>query len=416
MQAELIAIGSELVSGRTVNTNAAYLGRRLEELGIPCVRHSAVADLEPLIIERIREALQRSDVILLTGGLGPTFDDLTVACLAQAVERPLVQFPTIVRSIKEFCRRYNRRVTRLALRQALLPRGATALPNPAGTAPGIWLPLHGRIVVAMPGVPHEMRVIMERSVLPRLRRLAGRTVIAGRTLKTTGLVELEIQQVLDTLRIPPQVQCGLYPHLKSVDVRLTVTGATRRDAERTLRRLERALRRRLGDAVYGTDEQTLEEVVGQALLRRRATLAVAESCTGGLIATRITDVPGSSRYFRLGVVAYENAMKTALLDVDARLLARRGAVSPQVARAMAKGARLSAGATYGIGVTGIAGPTGATKTKPAGLVYIALADAARSASKRFLFHGDRLAVKYQASQMALDLLRKWVGGGGRSNQ
>jgi len=426
MHAELLAIGSELTQGHTVNTNAAYLARRLGELGIAVTRQVVVADDRTAIVESLRAALDHSDLVITTGGLGPTFDDLTVEAIADATNRPLATRPEVARAIRTFYRRHRRRLNRLALRQACLPVGALALPNPVGTAPGVWLPLDlpaprlgvqraarqagGALLVALPGVPREMQAIMEDSVLPRLRRRTGRPFIASRTIRTVGLVELQIQAVLRQLSIPAFVQVGLYPHLGAVDVRLTATGTPQQRALRTLNRLERALRRRLGSAVYGLDEQMLEGVVGEALARQHKTLAVAESCTGGLVSDRITNVPGSSRYFLLSVVVYGNRMKETLLGVASSLLARHGAVSAPVAAAMAQGVRKQADSAIGLAITGIAGPTGATPNKPVGLVYLALADRRRNAVKRCHFRGDRVAIKYQASQAALDGLRRWVLG------
>lgn len=408
MQAELLAIGSELASGHTVNTNAAFLARRLLERGIICVRQLTVPDEPAMIVEGLKAALMRSQLVITTGGLGPTMDDLTMAAVAEATGRRLVLHHRVARQIRTFYRRHRRRPSALALRQAYLPIGATALPNPVGTAPGLWLPWHDKLLVALPGVPQEMRAIMEQSVLPRLRRRVGRLAIASRTIRTVGLVELEIQAVLRSLRIPSFIQVGLYPHLGAVDVRLTGQGPRQSAIIRELDRLERALRQRLGASVYGVDEQTLEATVGEALVRRRKTLAVAESCTGGLVSDRITNVPGSSRYFLLSVVVYHNRMKQALLGVNPLALARYGAVSAPVARAMAQGIRQRSGADIGLAITGIAGPTGGTPSKPVGLVYLALADRSGSIAKRYLLHGDRLAIKYQASQIALDRLRRWV--------
>ena len=406
MDAELLAIGSELTSGHTVNTNAQYLARRLQELGIACVRQVTVADDPLLIMQAVREALRRSRLLLLTGGLGPTLDDITLAAVSQATGRRLVFVPSVARHIRAFCRKRRRRLTRLALRQAYLPAGATALPNPVGTAPGVWLPLEGTLLVALPGVPQEMRAIMERRVVPRLRRWTGRVPILSRTLRTIGLVELQIQTALRRLAIPDVVSVGLYPNLMAVDVRLTVSGASPQRARRILDRVERALRARLGPAVYGVDAQTLEGLVGETLVRRRETLAIAESCTGGLVSDRITDVPGSSRYLLMTIVAYHNRAKQDLLGVRARALARDGAVSGPVARAMALGVRTRAGADVGLAITGIAGPTGGTHTKLVGLVYLAVSDARGTTVKRCLFHGERLAIKAQAAQLALDLLRR----------
>ena len=243
-------------------------------------------------------------------------------------------------------------------------------------------------------------------MLPRLQRLPGRACIVARTVRTIGIVELQIQEALRTIKQPAGLEVGLYPNLMAVDVRFTITGQPRQQARRMLDRLEQTLRRRLGEAVYGTDEQTLEEAIGNLLTRRHLTLAVAESCTGGLVSDRLTNVPGSSRYVVMSVVAYHNRVKQELLGVRETTLKRYGAVSAHVAKAMAQGARRCVGTDVGLAVTGIAGPTGATPAKPVGLVYMALADLARTVVERHLFHGDRLAIKSQAAQMALDLLRR----------
>jgi len=406
MHAELLAVGSELTSGQTPNTNVTYLARRLQELGIACLRQIALPDASAIIVEELRQALRRSPLVIVTGGLGPTVDDLTLEAIATATNRPLLLHPPVARRIRAFYRAHHRRLAPRALRQASVPSGAAALPNPLGTAPGLWLRLGTTVLVALPGVPREMRAILDGSVLPRLRRLQRTRPTVSRTIRTIGWVELQIQAALKQILIPPSVELGLYPHLLMVDARFTVRGRPRRVAVRLLDRLEGALRRRLGDVVYGIDQQTLEGVIGQLLARRHATLAIAESCTGGLVADLTTNVPGSSRYFLLGVIAYHNRMKEELLGVSQRLVARHGAVSEPVARAMAEGVRRRAKADYGLAITGIAGPTGGTAKKPVGLVDIGLSDGRRTLTRRCHFVGDRSAVKAQAAQTALDWLRR----------
>ncbi|MBI3321627.1 MAG: nicotinamide-nucleotide amidohydrolase family protein [Candidatus Omnitrophica bacterium] len=308
--------------------------------------------------------------------------------------------------IRRFYTRAHRMLQRAALRQASLPRGATSLPNPIGTAPGVWLELPRLLIIALPGVPAEMRAILDRSVLPRLARLGVAQAIESRTLRTVGIVELSIESILRGMRLPPSVQAGLYPNLRAVDIRLTATARSHRIARRMLSRLDTALRRRLGALIYGTDGETLEGVVGALLRSQRKTLAVAESCTGGLLSSWITDVPGSSRYFLGSVIAYHNQVKRASLGIPGTQLSRVGAVSAQTARSMAEGVRRRLGADIGVAVTGIAGPTGGTTQKPVGLVYVGLADrleGVRSLRCRFL--GDRAAIKHQAAQTALDRLR-----------
>ena len=401
MQVELLTVGSELLSGATLNTNAVELARRLAGLGLPCRRQLAVSDDPVHLREALQEALGRARLLVITGGLGPTFDDRTVDAIAAVTGRPLVWRPDIARRVRRFYSRRRRRLQQAALRQARVPRGAEPLPNPIGTAPGIWLPLPSAILVALPGVPAEMRAMWDRSVAPRLRRLPGRQLAITRTLRTAGMVELSIEAVLRRLRLPRTVDIGLYPNLRMVDVRITAT----RGASRTVAHVEAALRRGLGAAVYGTGDETLEGVIGALLLRRRATVAVAESCTGGGVADRLTNVPGSSRYFVGGVIAYANRLKLQPLGVTERTLQRWGAVSAPTARRMAEGIRRVAAADVSVAITGIAGPSGGTARKPVGLVYVAVADWRGAAVQRHRFFGDRAAIKAQAAQAALDALR-----------
>jgi nicotinamide-nucleotide amidase len=329
--------------------------------------------------------------------------------IAHATQRPLTDQPRIAAQIRRFYARRHRRLQRAALRQAAIPAGGLALSNPLGTAPGLWLRLPRHLVVALPGVPAEMRAMLQRDVLPRLKRLTHVAVSETRVFRTAGLVELEIEGLLRRMRLPREVKIGLYPNRRAVDISLTAAAGSRRAAQRILKPLEARLRRALGVALYGTDQQTLEQGVGRLLVRRRHTLALAESCTGGLVADRLTDVPGSSRYVRGSVIAYHNDLKR-LLGVPVPLLARVGAVSAPVAKAMAQGVRRMARADVGLAITGIAGPTGGSVKKPVGLVYFALADrhGVRSLCGRFI--GDRRSVKIQAAQTALDWLRRYLLG------
>jgi nicotinamide-nucleotide amidase len=426
MRAELLTIGSELLGGVTVNTNAAYLSRRLAQLGCVCQRHIVVPDTREAVVTAATEALGRADLVIATGGLGPTFDDITMEALAQATGRPLRHSARAAATVRRFYTARHRRLHRAALRQARLPAGGLALRNPVGTAPGLWLALRSpsrvprqrrperakrvegplpHILVALPGVPREMRAIFERSVAPRIRRMR-RAPVASLTLRTMGLLELEIQRRLKRMRIPPGTDVGLYPDLQAVDVRLTAADSRGGAARRGLNAFAAQLGRALGRHVYGRDDETLEDVIGHLLLRHRRTLAVAESCTGGLITDRLTNVPGSSRYFLGAVVAYHNDLKQRGLGVPATLLRRAGAVSAPIARAMARGIRRMTGASVGLAVTGIAGPSGGSARKPVGLVFVAIADAHGSGVQRFRLHGDRASIKAQAAQVALDMLRR----------
>ncbi len=408
MRAEILTIGSELTSGVTVNTNAAYLGRCLAEVGIVCDRQTTVSDKQQFLRQAILEALKRSNVLILTGGLGPTFDDVTIEVLAQAIKHPLQLAPQAAAAIRRFYVKHRRPLQQAALRQAYLPRNAIALPNPIGTAPGVWLKTGRHIIVALPGVPSEMRAIMSSSILPRLRKLQSSRVILGRTLRTIGLVELEIQNLLEHITIPKAIEIGLYPSLRLVDVRLTISSTSKKKAQAGLKPVESALRRKLGNAVYGTGSNTFEEAVAALLIRKNLTLAVAESCTGGLITDRLTNVPGSSAFLLGGIVAYHNDLKKKSLKVPAQLLSRHGAVSLEVAQAMAEGVRRLAKADIGIAVTGIAGPTGGTKNKPVGLVCFGLSCKQQQLAQKHQFTGDRLSIKTQAAQTALNWLRCYV--------
>ena len=406
MRVEVLTIGSELISGATVNTNAAYLARRLSEIGLPCRQQISVSDDANSLRDTLQDMLARCDLLIVTGGLGPTFDDVTVDSIAEATGHPLTFRADIARTIRRFYRQHHRTIQRAALRQASLPRDASPIPNPLGTAPGIWLTHTRGLLIALPGVPAEMRAMMERTVLPRLKRLARGGVVESRTLRTVGLVELSIEAALRRLRLPEELQVGLYPHLRMVDVRLTVTHRSRPRARAMIARVETQLRRRLGTAIYGTDEETLEEVIGKLLVSRRLTLAIAESCTGGFVSDRITSVSGSSRYLRGSIVAYHNDIKRHALGVLPGTLERWGAVSAQTAKEMAAGVRRFADADLGLSITGIAGPTGGTPKKPVGRVYIGISERRGTSARQCQFFGDRTAIKTQAAQAALDWLRQ----------
>ena len=410
MNAEVIAIGTELLLGFIVNTDTAFLGRTLAELGIHCYHQVTVGDNPTRLEAAIRTALRRAELVITCGGLGPTVDDVTLETIARATDRRLVLNRSILRQIRRRFARQGIRMPSSNRRQALLPEGAVAFPNAFGTAPGFLLPLRQttgeRLLVALPGPPTELIPMVQRHLIPRLRRHAGRSILRSRTLKVTGLSESEVDsKIADLLALKGPVTVGIYAHPGQVDLRITACGNGPLAAQRRIRRVERQIRSRLGPLIFGADDETLEGVVGILLKNRRKTLAVAESCTGGLLAHRITQISGSSSYFHGGVVAYSNDLKGSTLSVKPALLKRSGAVSAPVARAMAQGVRRLTSSDLGIAITGIAGPTGTTRTKPVGLTYLALSSAKGVASRRHLFSGDRAVVKFKASQAALNLLR-----------
>lgn len=416
MRAEILTVGTELLLGYTVNTNAAYLSQRLAQCGVDCYRHQTVGDNAARLAEALRDASRRADLLLITGGLGPTVDDITVRTVAQAFHQPLRYDARLARAIAGQFRNRRLRMPAVNRRQAWVPRDAEILPNPLGTAPGLYLRLPADASVAdracchcflLPGVPSEMQAITEGSILPRLRRWQRGGTIVSRTLHVVGAPESAVdQRVARWLRLRPPVTVGIYASAGQVALRITAKAASPTAARRLIRPVERALRRGLGPLCFGADDDTLERVVGQLLVRRRATLAVAESCTGGLVMHRLTEIAGSSRYLRGGIVAYDNRVKEHVLRVSPVLLKRHGAVSRPTALAMARGARERLHATFGLSVTGIAGPSGGTVWKPVGLVYIACAGPRGTRCKTYRLIGTRRLIKWQASQAALDLLRR----------
>ena len=409
MRAEIIAVGSELLTPFRVDTNSLFLTGELNKIGIRVMHKVVVGDSPEEMRSSFRHALDRADVIVSSGGLGPTDDDRTRQTLAELLGRKLHQDDAVLAQIRERFRRYGRAMPAINERQALVPEGATVLPNPRGSAPGLWLETAGHIVILLPGVPLELRALFENEVKPRLARIAPSERLFTRDLRITGLPESEVEQrvrplytqYLDTdttiLASPPGIQ--LHPSIWSTD-------APR--AEKILDEIVERMVLALGEFVFSTSGETMEEVVGRLLAENRATMAVAESCTGGMLSERLTNVPGSSAYFRGGVVSYSNDLKASLVGVPPELIEAKGAVSAEVALAMADGVRKRTGATLGIGVTGIAGPGGGSPEKPVGSVHIAIADGSGPRQKMFRYPGgDRDRIRQMAAQSALDTVRRY---------
>lgn len=409
MAVEIISVGTELLLGQITDTNATYICQRLAELGQDVYYRTTVGDNQERIVECIRHALARAEVIILCGGLGPTSDDLTREAMAEACGRGLRRDPESEKAIYATFAARHIPMVEMNLKQADIPEGGEAIPNSCGTAPGVFLEHEGKLLFAVPGVPSEMRAMMDRSVIPALRArgLAGREVIVSRVLHVMGLGESacarEVQDLLVGQRNPtvaPLAGNG------EVVLRITAKAPDEAEARRMIAGLEAEIRARLGDNVYGADEDTLEQVVIDLLVARGMTLATAESCTGGLISSRMTDVSGSSRCYLGGVVSYSNETKMELLGVDRLILEQYGAVSQQVAEAMAGGIRRRMGSDIGISATGVAGPGGGSEEKPVGLVYIGLAQGDTVTVTEHRFAQDRLGNKYRTSQAALDMIRR----------
>ena len=413
MNAEIIAIGSEMLTPHRSDTNSLYLTEQLNQLGVDVVYKTIVGDHRERLASTLSLALGRSEIVLTIGGLGPTEDDLTRECAASVLGRKMYSDASIADKIAERFRARGLRMAEINLRQAQVIEGAVILPNSVGTAPGQWIEDHGRFMAMLPGPPRELKPMFEKSALPRLRQVIPPAAICSRVLRLTGLTESATEEIVapiytryenpvtTILAAPGEIQL----HLKSF-------GTNTEEAQAHLNTLFPQMETALAEYVFSTDGSSLEEVVGAGLAVRKATLAVAESCTGGLLAQRVTGVPGSSEYFLGGVVCYSNDVKQNWLDVPAEDLAAHGAVSEPVARALAEGIRRRAGSTLGVGITGIAGPSGATPQKPVGLVYIALAspDGTEVREQRLL--GTREIVRFQASQAALDMVRRWLNAKG----
>ncbi len=408
MKAVLLTIGDELLAGVTVNTNAAWLGAELTARGISVARIEVIGDDPEAICRALRRARAEAAVVVVCGGLGPTHDDRTREALARCLNRPLRLQPELLAQIEAYFRKRGRPMPERNRVQALVPEGFVPLPNPVGTAPGLWLQDEAGVLVVLPGVPHELQTLMRDVVLPRLERLLGRPVVWQQTLVTAGIGESDLQQRLAGIEalLSDAMQLAYLPEPYGVRLRLTAQAPSEEQARQRIEKLVRFIRERIGDYLVGTDEERLEVVVGQLLRRLNATVAVAESCTGGHLADCLTNVSGASAYFRGSVVAYDNTVKIGVLGVEPDVLAREGAVSEAVAVQMARGVRERLGAHLALSTTGIAGPTGGTPDKPVGTVWIGVADAHTAFARRYYLPDERRRFKQRATAAALDLLRR----------
>ncbi|HYE95122.1 MAG TPA: competence/damage-inducible protein A [Rubricoccaceae bacterium] len=415
MTAVLLTVGDELLIGQVVNTNAAWLGDRLGQVGVDVRRAEVVGDDEAVIGRALTRALGEGvDVVIMTGGLGPTHDDLTKKAIAQAFGVPLRFESAVFEGVRARLAARGRIASERHRLFGEVPEGFEALENPKGLAPGLWGERDGKAVVLLPGVPFEMEAVVEAHVLPRLQERAAGFAVLHRTLQTTGEGETALSARLGDLStlLRGGLALAFLPTTGGVRLRLSIRGEDRAAAQATLDHAAERIRAILGDLVFGEGEATLEEAVGERLLTGGLTLAVAESCTGGALAARITRVPGASRYFRGGVVAYDNDVKAGLLGVDRETLDREGAVSEAVARQLAEGARRHLGADLAVATTGIAGPGGGTAEKPVGLVWFGYADARGTHAVRARFTTDREVNIALAATTALDLVRRQLQAGG----
>jgi nicotinamide-nucleotide amidase len=416
MKAALLAIGDEIVGGLTTDTNSGWLSGELRAVGVQTVAGFAVPDDVPAILRALERALEEAELVVTTGGLGPTADDLTMECVGRLAGRPLRLHEASLARIEEIFRaRGLGEMPANNRKQAMLPEGAMVVPNPTGTAPGIICAVERggwtRWVASLPGVPREMKRMAAETLVPWVASLRPGTRFASRTFSTFGLAESQLDERLAGVVRPEEARLAFRAAFPRIQARITVQGAEGDDLEARLDALETRVRERLGAHVYAVGDEGMEETVGRLLRERGLSLAVAESCSGGKIGDRVTDVPGSSAYFRLGVATYSNEAKERVLGVRAETLKAHGAVSTRTAEEMAEGVRRLAGADLGLSTTGIAGPGGGSPEKPVGTVCIGLAWEGGTWSRRFDL-GDRGRdwVKGMTAQAALDCVRRWLLG------
>jgi nicotinamide-nucleotide amidase len=411
VNAEIIAIGSELLTPFRQDTNSLYLTEKLNQLGVEVIFKTVVGDDRKRLTGAASLAVSRAEIVIFMGGLGPTEDDLTREALADALGLELHRDPAIITSLEQ---RFAARGWKMApnnLKQADLITGATVLPNANGSAPGQWMSgkYEGRerIIMLLPGPPHELKALFEEQCVPRLRAKLPPQFIATRELKITGLGESQCDaRVAPIYKLATDVQTTILAGAGEIQLHMKTRAGSIEAAQARVDQLVGKIEEELGDCVFSDNGDSMEQIVGYYLQMRNATLAVAESCTGGLLAERITSVSGSSRYFVGGAVVYSNQLKTAFADVPADLIEKHGAVSGEVAGALAEGIRRRTGATLGLGVTGVAGPTGGTAEKPVGLVFHALASDGGTEVAERRFPGDRKRIRRFASQQALDMVRR----------
>lgn len=407
LSAEIIAIGSELLAPDRSDTNSLWLTEKLNQLGIEVKLKTIVGDDDARLEEAIRDATRRSKVVITTGGLGPTEDDITRKITARALGRRLLLDEVVLAEIKQRFQNFGVTMPERNSRQAMVIEDAEVLPNPNGTAPGMFIEHQGTAIVLLPGPPREMRPMFENHVSAKLEGRTGSLRVVRRVLKVAGMGESAVDEKIAPVYTQYEnPQTTILFNQTEIEIHLTARGRTETEANGLLDRVVLQLEEKLGDAIFSFTGEKMEEVIGLKLSVGGYTLAVAESCTGGLLAQRITDVPGSSKYFIEGVVTYANEAKTRALGVEPILLLEHGAVSAPVAEAMAEGIRKRADTDFGLGITGIAGPGGGTDDKPVGTVFIAIASEAGTEHRRLKLPGDRHLIRWRASQAALDLLRR----------
>ena len=409
--AEIISIGDELLYGQTLDTNAHWISHKLDEYNIKVFQRTTIGDDADQILNAFATAAERVDIVLITGGLGPTKDDLTKSLLAEYFGVGMVRHEEVLRDITLLFAKASREVTALNAQQADLPANCQKITNPVGTAPGMWFYENNTVFVAMPGVPYEMKSIMTQGILPKLHEMFSKGVLHHHIIKTIGITESSLSDLIEDweVNLPNHIKLAYLPTKGQVKLRMTGSGDDLNTLKQEIDVLKMAIMPKIAKYVYGFGTDSLEGVIGQLLNNNNLTLATAESCTGGYLAHMITSVPGSSRYFKGSVIAYSNEVKIAQLGVSTEDLKQQGAVSEEVAKAMAEGVKKELNADIAIATTGIAGPDGGTAEKPVGTVWIAYSDKHKTLAKKFNFSRDRTFIVHWSALAALNMIRLNVG-------
>ena len=410
MKAEIITIGDELLIGQTIDTNSAWIGAELSRAGFDIIRKTSIQDNRINILEALESSTGRADVVLITGGLGPTSDDITKQTLCEFFHTKLVVNQIVLAMVKEMAKRRNMQMNENNQKQAEVPESCKVLTNATGTAPGMWFEKEKTIFVSMPGVPNEMKYIMNEHVLPELRKRFTSQVVIHRNIMTYGLPEAMLAETLSSFEanLPPEIKLAYLPSYGVIKLRLTGKGKNREHIAKLIDTQVIRLYSEIPEFIYGENEETLEMTVGKLLIKNRITVCTAESCTGGNIARLITSIPGSSAYYIGSIIAYDNSVKSLLLDVDNEIIMKEGAVSENVVMLMAEGARKLLKTDFALATSGIAGPDGGTPEKPVGTVWIAVASQKRSVAEKHVFSIDRTININRFSLAALNLLVKEI--------
>lgn len=410
MRSKLITIGDEILIGQIVNTNAAFIGEKLFSIGIPLEKTVVIGDIENMLLEEFEDSLKNYDVTLITGGLGPTHDDITKPALVKFFDDELILDKKVLKHVKSIFSSRKLKMVKVNEGQALVPKNSKVVWNKNGTAPGIWIEKNNKVFIAMPGVPHEMKTMFEDNILSRLKKKfydIKNKVHLQKTLRSTGFGESVLSSKIGNIdRILGDSKLAFLPSISEVRLRINVTGRNNNEAENKLNHIEKRIREKIGDTIYGINDERLEDVIVNILKQRNQTLSIAESVTGGYISSRIVSVPGCSTCYIGGVCSYSNKEKIEILNVKEETLKKYGAVSKRTAIEMAKDVRELMGTDFAISTTGIAGPSGATGTKPVGLVWVGFSSKEKNFAMEFLFGKNRQINIERASQRALEILRR----------